>query len=89
MNSRRTARFRELFDRLPKSAQRQAEAAYELFAQDPFHPGLHFKRVSERQPVYSARVGNHYRALALRDGNTLFWFWIGTHAQYDELLKRG
>jgi len=26
--------------------------------------------------------------LCSRDGDTVIWFWIGPHAEYDELLKR-
>jgi hypothetical protein len=37
--------------------------------------------------VFSVRVGLHYRAVALRDQDTLIWFWIGTHADYDHLLR--
>jgi hypothetical protein len=55
---------------------------------DPFHPSLHFKPVSARQPIFSVRIGIGYRALALRDGDHVFWFWIGSHAEYDSLLKR-
>ena len=36
---------------------------------------------------WSARVTDAYRALALREGNTLTWFWIGTHEGYERLLK--
>jgi len=34
----------------------------------------------------SARVGSGYRALGLDEGDTVQWFWIGTHAQYDKLI---
>ncbi len=34
------------------------------------------------------RIGIHYRALALREGDTLLWFWIGSHADYDTLLSQ-
>jgi hypothetical protein len=33
------------------------------------------------------RVGLHYRALAVEDGDDLIWFWIGTHAQYDAIIR--
>jgi len=26
--------------------------------------------------------------LATRDGETLIWFWIGSHAEYDRLVGR-
>jgi len=29
-----------------------------------------------------------YRALAVRDGDVILWFWIGTHADYDILLRQ-
>jgi len=36
--------------------------------------------------MYSARVGISYRAIAALDSDTLIWFWIGSHADYDTLL---
>ena len=86
MNSRTTRRFRELFAALPVQAQRQAREAYRLFRQNPAHPGLHFKQVHPDPPTYSARVGIGYRAVGVLDGDTVIWFWIGTHAEYDRLL---
>ena len=38
-----------------------------------------------RKDVYSVRIGVHYRALELLKQNTIYWFWIGTHAEYDRL----
>jgi hypothetical protein len=32
-------------------------------------------------------VGLHYRAVAYRDGENLFWFWIGSHAGYDKIVS--
>lgn len=66
----------------------QARLAYRLFQQDPFHPSLRFKQVHSARPIFSARVGLAYRALAVRDGNAVIWFWIGSHADYDKLLGR-
>lgn len=86
MNSRTTRRFRQLFAALPAHVQRQARDAYRLFRQNPSHPGLHFKQVHPDPPVYSARVGISYRALGVRDGDTIVWFRIGSHAEYDQLL---
>lgn len=34
----------------------------------------------------SERVGEHYRALATEKPQGIVWFWIGTHAEYDQLL---
>ena len=88
MNSRTTRPFRELLSTLPGHIRRQAREAYQLFRQDPSHPGLHFKQVIANPPTYSARVGISYRAVGVRDGDTIVWFWIGSHADYDRLLDQ-
>jgi hypothetical protein len=66
----------------------QADRAYALWHSDPRHPSLEFKNVSRRQPIYSARIAIGYWALGLIENNHIFWFWIGSHAEYDQLLKR-
>jgi len=73
---------------LPPQVQAQARLAYQLFRQDPFHPSLRFKQVHASRPIFSARVGLAYRALAVRDQDEVIWFWIGSHADYDDLLGR-
>lgn len=88
MNSRTTRRFRELFSVLPAHVQRQAREACRLFQQDPNHPGRHFKQVDADPPLYSARVGISYRAVGVCDGNTIVWYWIGSHAAYNQFLAR-
>ena len=35
-----------------------------------------------------ARAVRFYRALGLWEGDTITWFWIGSHAEYDTLLAR-
>src|SRR5258707_8288438 len=68
----------------PKS---QAYAAYRLFVLDPRHPSLHFKKLHDN--LYSVRVGSHYRALGITENSSLIiWIWIGSHADYDKLIKR-
>ena len=88
MNSALTAGFLDRLGRLPESVRPQASHAYALWRADPHHPSLQFKRVSQRQPIYSARVGLGHRALRLWEGDTITWFWIGSHAEYDTLLAR-
>lgn len=88
MNSSITKGFRNQLDALPAEVQDQAERAYALWRSDPYHPSLQFKQVSRREPIYSVRVGIGYRALGLRERDHILWFWIGSHAQYDEFLKR-
>lgn len=68
--------------------RRQAREAYLLFREDPYHPSLNFKQVHPSQPIFSARIGLHYRAVAVRDGDVMVWFWIGSHSEYDKFLAR-
>ncbi|MGV2826580.1 ParE family toxin-like protein [Myxosarcina sp. GI1(2024)] len=88
MRSSVTKTFRIQLNELPVSVRKQAAKAYKLWQQDPYHPSLQFKRVSQRQPIYSARVSLNYRTLGLLESDRIYWFWIGTHDEYDELLKR-
>ena len=87
MVSRTTARFWRAYRELPADVQRQARAAYQLFRADPRHPSLRFKAVHPTAPVVSVRVGAHHRALGRREpADTVVWFWIGSHAEYDRLV---
>jgi hypothetical protein len=67
---------------LPLETQQLADRAFELLKRDPHHPSLHLKKVGR---YWSARVGMHYRALAVEAADGLVWFWIGAHAEYDKL----
>jgi len=85
--SKTTERFRRAYAALPKHVQDRARTAYKQFRANPQHPSLRFKQVHTTRPIYSARVGLSYRALAVRDADVYIWFWIGTHAEYDALLR--
>lgn len=88
MKSSVTQEFRELLSQLLTEVQEQASRAYSIWRIDPYHNNLQFKRVSQRQPIYSARIGIGYRTLGLLENDQIYWFWIGTHAEYDGLLRR-
>lgn len=63
-----------------------ADKNFALLMTDPRHPSLHFKKVGQ---FWSARVDLRYRALPSRwrvEGGML-WFWIGSHADYDAMMK--
>jgi hypothetical protein len=62
--------------------------AYKLWRENPKHPSLRFKKVNAAEPIYSARIGRGCRAVCLLENGTAKWFWIGTHEEYDHLLKR-
>ncbi|BBO23759.1 MAG: hypothetical protein AMXMBFR19_19850 [Chthonomonadaceae bacterium] len=87
MKSVTTADFRKGFRALPADVRQQAKSAYRLWAADPKHPSLHFRRVHAVESVFSVRIGIHYRAVALVEGGVANWFWIGTHSDYDKLIR--
>ena len=87
MRSRTTKSFWERFVRLPEPVQRQARRAFHRWRQNPRHPSVAFKRVHASEPIYSVRVSRGYRALGLRDDDLVTWFWIGSHADYDRMLR--
>ena len=83
MNHRATVRFWEHFRKLPEAVQQLADRNFQLLKRNPRHPSLHLKPVGR---YWSARVGLHYRVLAVRDGDDLGWFWIGSHTEYERLI---
>ncbi len=88
MKSRTTSKFRKAFAALPPIIQNQARQAYRQFKQNPTYPSLRFKQVHTRLPIYSARISKDYRAVGQKEGDTIVWFWIGSHAEYDKLLSQ-
>ncbi|MDB5291796.1 MAG: hypothetical protein JWL69_3037 [Phycisphaerales bacterium] len=83
MKHRASRRFWDCYRALPTEVQRLADANYALLKSDERHASLHFKKVG---CFWSVRVGLHYRALGVENGENLVWFWIGHHAEYDRLL---
>lgn len=81
---RTTDRFRKCLGRLADRIQRTAGKNFELLKTNPSHPSLHFKRVGK---FWSVRVGINHRALAIEDGPDFIWIWIGTHDEYENMIK--
>lgn len=88
MKSSVTKTFRKQLQQLPLFIQKEAAKAYKIWRTDPYHNSLHFKRVSDRQLIYSVRISINYRALGLLESDHIYWFWVGIHDEYDDLLKR-
>lgn len=76
--------FWEAYNALPRHVRLVADRNFELLKINQQHPSLQFKPVGR---YWSVRAGLQYRALAIKDGDDLIWFWIGSHADYDRLVK--
>ena len=87
MKSRLAEDFLACFAGLPDPVKDLARKNYRIWKDDPSHPGLRFKRIHNHEGIYSVRVGKGWRALGLLDGDTITWFWIGSHAEYDRLIR--
>jgi len=88
MKSELTQEFVECFRNLPERVKQTARKNYRLWKQNHRHPSLEFKKVNTSMPVYSVRAGIGWRALGVvKDSDTIVWFWIGPHSEYDKLLK--
>lgn len=86
MKSATTERFRLLFAVAPPERRIRIRSAYRLWKENPAHPSLRFKKVHSRLAIYSARVDLDWRAVGILEGDTMIWFWVGSHAQYESLL---
>ncbi len=76
--------FWKAYASLPENVRALADKNYALLKENPQHASLHFKKVGR---FWSTRIGLRYRALATEVNGGLLWFWIGSHADYDALIK--
>jgi hypothetical protein len=78
--------FWACYHKLPPETKARARKAFEIFLQDPGHPSLQFKSLEGHAAVWSVRVSQKYRAVGVRYGEVIQWFWIGTHNEYEKLF---
>ena len=71
---------------LDDDTKRRARKAFRLWAENPFHPSLHFKCISREESIWSVRVSLGQRAIGLLEEDTVTWFWIGSHDEYERSL---
>jgi hypothetical protein len=76
------AEYRQLSNDVRQSARK----AYRLWAENPFHPSLHFKCINQPEAIWSVRVTRGYRALGFKEEEIITWFWIGSHDDYERFF---
>jgi hypothetical protein len=84
LNHHASPEFWQSYRLLPVPVQRLADRCYGLLIRDPRHPSLQLKKVGR---FYSARVGLHHRVVGIASEDGIVWFWIGSHAEYDKLIR--
>ena len=83
MKSQTLPSFWRAYHQLPDDAKRAARKAYQLWRESPFHPSLHFKCVNQEERAWSVRLSLGYRALGIMEGDSVVWFWVGGHEDYE------
>jgi len=61
--------------------------AFQLWAQNPFHPSLRFKCINREENIWSVRITRGYRAVGLLEGDTVTWYWAGQHDDYERFFS--
>lgn len=87
MKSATLSSFWATYRSLNEGIKRSVRKAYCLWAKNPFHPSLHFKCINHEEDVWSVRVTLGYRAVGILEGNTVTWFWIGSHDDYERFFS--
>lgn len=85
MNHFATPNFWFCYRQLDEEVRQLADRCFQLLKADSTHRSLRFKKVGN---FWVVRVGLRYRAMAKERLEGLAWFWIGSHDEYEELLKQ-
>jgi hypothetical protein len=78
--------FWRAYDGLAPQVRVAARRAYGLFAENPDHPSLRFKKLGGYENIWSVRINEQYRTVGERNGDTIVWFWVGSHNDFDKLF---
>ena len=76
--------FSELYEKLPLKVRKFSDHNFSVIKEYPNHPLLRMMKVDG---IWSMRIGSRHRALAVEEGDTLIWFWIGKYKQYSALFQ--
>lgn len=83
MKSATLPSFWSEYRNLPVEIRKAAQKSYRLWSTNPYHPSLHFKCINRSENIWSVRITRNYRAIEVLQGDTVTWFWIGSHDLYE------
>ncbi|MDB9374456.1 hypothetical protein [Nodularia sphaerocarpa] len=87
MKSATLPSFWDEYQSLDKQVRQSARKTYRLWRDNPFHPSLHFKCINNQENIWSVRITRNYRAIGILAGDTVTWFWIGSHDDYETFFS--
>lgn len=73
------------YRQLPVAVRVLADKNFALLRRDEHHASLRVRPVTG--PLWSVRIGLHYRALARQRAEGFVWVWVGHHSVYDQILR--
>ena len=85
MTSHALPSFWKAYHALPEHVQKLADKKFVLFKANPRHPSLGF---GKKGVVHTVEVGRSYRAMARERNGDYYWFWIGTHEDYNNFIRQ-
>ena len=86
MKSATLPSFWTAYASLDEDTKRMARKAFRFWTQNPFHPSLRFKCINRQENIWSARITLGYRAIGVLEGDTVTWFWVGSHDDYERFF---
>ena len=87
MRSATLPSFWTAYRSLDEIIKRSARKAYRLWAQNPFHPSLHFKCINREENIWAVRITRSYRAIGTLESDMVTWFWIGRHDDHERFFS--
>ncbi len=84
----RTSAFRKLYGKLDSTTQAAVDEAFSQYKRDPALVRFAAKGREGGRLVFGAHVNEFWRALAFREGDDTYWFWVGSHSDYDRILSK-
>ena len=88
MTGSTTEKFNGLFATLPLRVRKRVQWCLLIWASDPSHPSLFLKKPFGNKSFWSMRITKGYRAIGYLKGDKMFWFWVGSHDNYERMLSQ-
>ena len=86
MKSQTLPSFWDDYKLLTEKTRRSQRKTYRLWQENPFHTSLHFKCINSEENIWSVRITRSYRAIGILNSDTVTWFWIGNHDDYEKFF---
>ncbi len=87
MKSATLPSFWSAYRKLDKTRKNQAKKAFRLWISNPYHNSLQFKCINANEDIWSVRITQGCRAVGIFEGDTVTWFWIGNHDDYERYFS--